>query len=340
MKCKRFLAMICCICIAFCCGTSTSAASPIEITQKTRLSSLTKEECTQFLEDMGVTIPDEVDEEFDYQRIIVELEKNPDKMYFMSKPATIDFIENIRVAVKEYLNQPMLAGYYTSTGYVLQQSTLWRENLSMLDYNCYAYALGRTDGRYAPGGFCGESCQNADSAYFYASLVKDDLQKTLGYNCVKIDSNLPTYSASSPWTAIIAVRGDFDEIATSGRDFHFAKLTANGWLHKPGAGGILKFNEAPDDDVSWIAEYYNVETRDCGRLGYDYESEIQYIYYKPNHTETYTGNNYHSGSRHYCQYRYTCGCSENGKTVWKSYACSGNPCITPNSITPPSETSR
>lgn len=182
---------------------------------------------------------------------------------------------------------------------------------------------------------------NANNSYYVASLVKDDLQKILRYYCVKIDSNLPTYSANSPWTGIMAVRIDLDDIAISGFDYHFAKLTANGWLHKPGAGGILKFNEAPDDDVAWIAEYYNVETQEYGNLGYDYESDIEYIYYKQNHNASieYTGNNYHSGSKHYAEYRITGSCSACGArgTYWTYYNCSGNPCITPNSVVTPPE---
>lgn len=45
----------------------------------------------------------------------------------------------------------------------------------------------------------------------------------------------------------------------------------------------------------------------------------------------YTGNNYHSGDRHFCQYRDYCIDCGHTSYHWESYACPGNGhCIMPN----------
>ena len=64
----------------------------------------------------------------------------------------------------------------------------------------------------------------------------------------------------------------------------------------------------------------------------DYDSSIYYILFKSAHsyTHSYTGNNYHSGSKHYYEYADICtGCSDQkaNTTTWSVINCSGPPCI-------------
>ena len=54
---------------------------------------------------------------------------------------------------------------------------------------------------------------------------------------------------------------------------------------------------------------------------------------------SYTGNNYHSGTRHYFEYQLKCVCGySNGSTRWKSAYCAGGNHISPVSIQPIGET--
>ena len=63
-----------------------------------------------------------------------------------------------------------------------------------------------------------------------------------------------------------------------------------------------------------------------------YDSSIYYILFKSAHsyTHSYTGNNYHSGSKHYYEYADICtGCGDQkaNTTTWSVINCSGPPCI-------------
>lgn len=147
MKCKRFLAMLCCICIAFCCGTSTSAASPIEVGGKpmVRLSSLSHEECLEYLESVGVHYPEEFEGlDIDVSQMIAVIEENPGITRNYNSLSSQRFFEGVCRAVDEYYGRyyPNYAlNAYAATG--LQYSVLssWNPN-TMPKYNCYAYALG------------------------------------------------------------------------------------------------------------------------------------------------------------------------------------------------------
>ena len=57
-----------------------------------------------------------------------------------------------------------------------------------------------------------------------------------------------------------------------------------------------------------------------------------FIYRYHDYGLAYTGNNYHSGNRHYHQYAQTCAVCSHQKAdyVWQSVYCNGSPCITPN----------
>lgn len=61
----------------------------------------------------------------------------------------------------------------------------------------------------------------------------------------------------------------------------------------------------------------------------------QEITYEPHHFhESYTFENYHSGSQHFCKVKKQCACGYS-TSYWKSYPCPGNGnCILPVSVEP------
>lgn len=73
------------------------------------------------------------------------------------------------------------------------------------------------------------------------------------------------------------------------------------------------------------------------------DSDLRYLSYKSSHgdtTYTWTGEHYHSGTRHYYLYAYVCDdCGGYASTVWTSTPCAGPPCATPSSYTPELEVS-
>lgn len=346
MKCKRFLAMLCCICIAFCCGTSTSAASPIEgigsprVDLRSYIESLSDDECIEFLEENGVEVPyfyaDENGRQY-VKGVVLDILENPSSHSMVGRVEAANFYDEIRNLVKTN----SMYGYYpqvsTYDSYGLEFSTRYSWNPNMVNYNCYAYALGKWDKPYEPG-------EISDTYY---SLLEDDPVEVgrivrkdldyLGYKCILTSFSRPTMQ--SDWENIIALRIDTNLDNMTYNDYHFARFFNSTWRHKPGPSAVLRFN----DISTFTANEWCNEGLESGTKYVEpdtwYESDILYISYKTEHQKlTYTGNNYHSGSRHYCQYNVTCNCET--KTVWRDYACSGNPCITPNSITPPSEVSR
>lgn len=226
---------------------------------------------------------------------------------------------------------PTLAAEQTSS-YTLQYSTLvsWDYEI-MKGYNCYAYVLGRIafpkPGKFSTG--TNETYDGSATVWQVAELVKEDLY-ALGYECVVIQSERPE-STNYGQTAI-ALRMETTYTDPPANDFHFAVLKNDGWYHKPGGTAILKFNEAPSNDVTWTNERYDND-------GYHepyviYDSEIVYILFSETHgyVEGYTGNNYHSGSSHYYEMHYgncrNCG-EKHDETKWISTSCFGPPCLLP-----------
>ncbi len=198
-------------------------------------------------------------------------------------------------------------------------------------YNCYAYAIGRSSA-CNPGDFSGQSYNHMADISTVANVVKDDLKGQLGYNCVKKQTSTP--SSTSGWTNVIAVRKD-TTLDVGFNDYHFAKLSSSNWYHKPGGTAVLKFNNAPSNTVDWTNEAYD-GTYHAPSIWYD--SSIVYLLYKASHgttVYTWTGNHYHSGTRHYYEYGYKCpDCGDFVSTTWTSLPCSGPLCNTPWSVDP------
>lgn len=105
---KRVIILILLVCILFIPGTSTDTAysSKLPGTQRIPLSSLDENGCVEFLAFMGVSIPKEFSDRANIgsmaKNLITELESDPDRIYAIGSTVAYDFIEDVRMAVKEY----------------------------------------------------------------------------------------------------------------------------------------------------------------------------------------------------------------------------------------------
>lgn len=226
--------------------------------------------------------------------------------------------------------------------YTLENSTLYAWDPStMLNYNCYAFAIGRTERVRQPGEFSGRSYNHLGSITDLAEVIDADLNGDLGYACVRIQVNCP--DSIGIWENVIAIRKDetLDYVMqdnTRRNDYHVAKLTSVGWLHKPGGTAVLKFNQEPSNNVNWTNEAYYFGRYYPSTI--IYESEIRFILYKTAHGSAsvakWTGQHYHSGSSHF--YLYEIGCSDCyesfGSTTWVELPCTGPTCNFPWSVNP------
>lgn len=342
---KRMLCFLFALCMLVSAIPSASVKAIGE--EKQVLSSLDNESCYEMLTANGFVFPEELcqskKEEIvlngGLRKAVSYLEEDLNYGSTVSHPIRYAIYESLREAVINYY------GYDTNTVqnvarsmlYTLQDSDVavsWNSN--MKNYNCYAYALGRTDAFYEPGEFVEEGYDDDDGVSVLADLTKQDLQ-VLGYNCVKTQSYRPTSYGS--WSNIMALRRETENEFNNLFDFHFAKLSASDltWLHKPGSTGILRFKNAPSNSVEWSNESYNGVEMVAPNTWYD--SNIVYILYKTNHggtTRVWTGEHYHSGTQHYYLYANVCSdCGDYKMTYWVSEDCSGPPCSVPNRIIQP-----
>ena len=187
-------------------------------------------------------------------------------------------------------------------------------------YNCYTFAIDKKYGIKNPGQYSGKNTYENTPIYDIALLTMEDLNN-LGYNCVKITSINPNTIKNGE--KVICVRkGD--------TDYHFMKLSNGNWYHKPGLSAVLQYIREVNISNVWTDEKY-----DTGRFfppfNY-YYSDIYYIIYDDyhNYINKITGNNYHSGDKHYYQYADICSlCGNYGASQWMSFPCPGTGCVTP-----------
>lgn len=223
----------------------------------------------------------------------------------------------------------------TVAAYTLQDSTVYGSwSNTYLSYNCYAYALGLTDDFYWPGYFSNtpnyDDFDLSDSIYSLACDVKADLKSsTFSNKCVVVTTTRPT-SLSSGLSCMCIRKGE--------KDLHFMKMSGSSWYHKPGPTNPLKYKYNPSTSRTWSNESSINGVSRAPDIYYD--SAIYYIIYSKDHITTYTwtGDHYHSGTKHYYKYGYKCdNCGIYTSTVWISRDCSGPPCNTPWRFTPTPE---
>jgi hypothetical protein len=224
----------------------------------------------------------------------------------------IRFQESIRTAVQEYYfsdcGSSRSIGNTSKSGYVLVDNELYKPwNDAYANYNCYAFALGRSDDCYNPGGFSNTFndyiLSNVYSVDIIAACVLSDLLE-LGNICTTQTSTRPITSQLNYGETAICVRtGMFKNPVMNYRfpDFHFMKLTSEGWLHKPGNYAILKYIGSPSNSRTWTNEYVGSNGPVAPTEG-GYTSNIIYIIYSDAHTQTceYIGN----GTIH--SHKFTC----------------------------------
>lgn len=339
---KRLLVFIIAMCLFISCGAIAFASdNTAETESKTQLSSLDNAELYEALNNLGVTIPDELsDTTKEYllngglKEIVEILEDDPNHFDSIAINYTVasDFYKEIRYAIERYYGTQSNTYNTLALQYKLEHSTLYSWDAStMKKYNCYSYVLGKTTAIYNPGAFSNQYYDDSASISALANLVKDDLNGQLNYKCVKIQTSRP--SSTTGWANVIAVRKDTDRDFANINDYHFAKLTSSGWYHKPGKTAILKFNNAPTNSEKWTNENYD-GTYNKGLIEYD--SDLRFILYKSNHGSTtykWTGKHNHVGSKHNFVYAYVCNdCGDYVSTVTVTVACSGPPCALPASL--------
>lgn len=324
MKTKTFaLLLVICI-VSFSANYTVFAQENVKTNEdKVLLSSLEQEQCIMFLSDMGVTIPEELTG-INIKKLVFDFEVEPNLRYVVNHTVAADFFEDVRSLVNSYYGR--IANQEAKIArYSLQYSTLYSWNpTTMPNYNCYAYAIGRNLA-CDPGDFSGQFYDHTANIWSVADIVKDDLQGQLGYDCVKMQGTRPT--STSGWSNVIDVRKDTTGDYYGINDYHFSKLLSSNWYHKPGPTAILKFINPPSNSVAWTNEAYNGIYHAPSIW---YESSNVYLLYKPNHgyvSYMWTGNHYHSGTRHYYEYGYKCqDCDEFTSTTWTSVSCPGPPC--------------
>lgn len=125
---------------------------------------------------------------------------------------------------------------------------------SCLNYNCYAYAIGRTDDFYEPGELSlGQRLQKVNFHTVLAALIQDFKAKGSDFKFVNKD-----YKPARGEKMIAYKTTDF----YGDGDFHFMKYIpgTDTWRHKPGARGILTYQKNLDE-AKWDPEAYDIKSR-------------------------------------------------------------------------------
>ncbi len=266
---------------------SANAAS----VEKQRLSELTDAECIAFLKEKGVKIPSNYENETQWGSFVREtiqyVEDNPNIEFVYNYSVTQDFANAIKEVVNDYYGSNNGRATRSQPVYSLQDSTVygaWTNDF--LNYNCYAYAINKTDEWLEPGGKSGQPYDLNWSVYDVANCTKDDLE-ALGYTNVEICPAMPRLANLQIHEKVIAVR------IKQGVDFHYMKFNVDAWYHKPGNTNTLKYNYTPTYNRNWTNEYSFRGEEHKGNVEYD--SPIQYIVYTEPHSwgYEYCGNDSH-----------------------------------------------
>ena len=307
-------------------------------TSRTFLSSLSDEDCIEFVKSNGLSIPNEL---LDYQslgafikNVITEVENDPDYHFVINYPVTYQFANQIKALINEHYGITgtyTYSTYATTAPYTLQYSTTvgsWLDEY--MGYNCYGYAVGQTrpyDGFYLP---YYPGCFNPSTSSDFsldmtieemAALTESDLEY-FGNNCIVTSTNYSDVIGLYNTHSIICLR----KCSTVGKeDFHYMKYTGGYWNHKPGNTHVLKFNYLPHTR-DWSNE--------CSFQGTAHEGDryytgtIHFFAYKVDHdiTRTYTGEHSHVGAFHNYKFKEVCNACGAVAYTWTKVKCSGPPC--------------
>ena len=292
MRIKRLLC-VAVIVLSLCVATPALASEP------KALSNMTDEECIEFANAHGVTIPEWYENDLDWapfiRSVISMVEENPDVLFGFGHTDLLDFAEAIQLVLIEnnYINSNATRALESSTTNILKDNWvygLWEERYK--DYNCYAYAIGQTD-QLNPGELSGNSYSGIPEVSELAHYAKEDLW-ALGYTDAFASSR--PYTSSGHMQVLRFRRGSFydEDNWCMTTDYHVMKNGSDGyWYHKPGRTNPLKYKYI-DSSADWVYEAYDGKYYKRNE-SVKYTDEIWYVIYTTpcKYTWKYCGNNQH-----------------------------------------------
>ena len=297
-------------------------------------STMSNQACLAFLQSENIAIPtffsdDEQAAEF-AKYIISLLEQNPNRHFAFGFSGYNQFAEQIKSAVVGD-SFPAMASYGDGRDQLLY-STFYSWPTGCGNFNCYAYALGRSDDFYYPGSFVGATYQPYWDVEQSARHTYLDLTQGLGFDCVKQHTTLPNLDVPFG-TNVIALR--VANLPVNGiKDYHFMRLNrveGNYWNHKPGGTAVLTFNLEMSNSIPWTNErieqdiHLNYEYKSAF---IEYDSNIVYFTFRRFHayTEEYIGSTHGIGvfeNVHYDEYRKECSNCGDVVVYYESRECTG-----------------
>lgn len=318
---KRFIGII--FIFIICCITASTIAAPTTANQVNtitaeeisasyssvqlpKLSDMTDIECLEFIKSKGVQIPDDYNDETLWapfvKKTIEQVEADPDCFFVYNYTVTGDFAQAIQAVVNEYYGIPNSTIFYnehvTPTSYSVyslqDSSTYVSWSAAFKAYNCYAFAIGRTDKFYRPGELSGKSYDLSLGLDTLVQYIEFDL-KAINNPCVDISTARPVIGSLNDNQTAICFR-------IGSEDFHFMRMESDGWYHKPGNTTPLKYNSLPMSSTIWTNEcvYYGRVYKPTT----EYDSVIYFITYAPSHNlrYSYSSSAYHTISCTECDY--------------------------------------
>lgn len=253
--------------------------------ESTKLSQLSNSELLEFLVLKGVEIPGDNIEYWSRiaRNIVKEVESNSQYRPMFNMRGLQEFAEAVSKVAAEYKGTALNNMQQPRLFYTLQDSTVygsWSE--SYVNYNCYAYAIGRTEWAN-PGNISGAVTEDDTDTIAEASVnqllgyIRTDLEH-IGYSNVIGYTACPSLTSIHAHRRLICIRKDTDEKL----DYHVMKYENGSWYHKPGSSNPLKYSYTPTTSMVWTNEAYFRYITYAPTITYD--SSIMFITYDLPHT--------------------------------------------------------
>lgn len=211
-----------------------------------------------------------------------------DDLMELTEEQCIKSVDEIQAAVNEYYNRESIydvpTNIATSDAYTLKDSVVVSDE-NVENYNCYSYAIGKTEAKHDPGDFSGGGFFDVSMpVYQMAQRVKNDLT-ALGYYDVTVFTDKPEVDEKANLICIRTGRNGDNTLC----DYHVMKYENGAWYHKPGGTAILKYKYEPEKQI-WTNESYHNGL--YSSPSYTYASDIYYIRYyteKPTYYKYFDG---------------------------------------------------